>query len=230
MKTFALHGMTCEKCVARVQTALQGLLPDCSVTLNPPRLHIRQDPQVGTADLVVINTALANAGAYSATVLGAEIKAPWHKTYRAVLLILIYAAVLAWLFSSSFHGWMMYFMGGYFLAFSLFKLLDVQGFAASFARYNPIAARSRAFALVYPVIELALGLAYLTGIAVTTANLLVLALYSLNAAGVAHALRQGRVLKCACLGTAISMPVGRVTLAEDLGMVAMALFMLAGIH
>jgi hypothetical protein len=44
----------------------------------------------------------------------------------------------------------------------------------------------------------------------------------LGAAGVLNALRQKKQLRCACLGTALNLPMTTVTLVEDLAMAAMA--------
>jgi hypothetical protein len=45
--------------------------------------------------------------------------------------------------------------------------------------------------------------------------------------GVAQALREKRTIQCACLGTALKLPMTKVTLAEDVVMGLMALVMLA---
>ena len=44
--------------------------------------------------------------------------------------------------------------------------------------------------------------------------------------GVLRALLDKRAIRCACLGTAIKLPMTTVTLVEDLGMAAMAAVML----
>lgn len=229
MPDFLLEGLSCEKCVARVRAALEPLGVPCHVSLNPPRLSTS-----GDLTLDQINLALSSAGAYRATPIATAqtitATPPWHKTYRALLLVLLYSGTLATLFSSSLHSWMNYFMGGYFLGFALFKLLDVNAFATAFARYNPLAARSRAFALAYPFIELAFGFAYLSGTGLMVVNIVVALLLSLNFYGVVCARQRGQVLQCACLGTAIAVPIGRVTMAEDAAMVLMALFMIMVPH
>ena len=61
---------------------------------------------------------------------------------------------LAW--TQWMHGW----MGGVLVIFSLFKLFDTKAFAADFAKYDLLAMRFKPYALVYPYIELGLGLAF----------------------------------------------------------------------
>ena len=57
---------------------------------------------------------------------------------------------------------MAHFMAGFFLVFSAFKLLDIQGFAKGYAEYDLLAMRVKAYGFVYPFIELALGIGYLS--------------------------------------------------------------------
>ena len=114
------------------------------------------------------------------------------------------------------------FMGGFFLTFSFFKLLDVKAFAESYASYDLIAARWLGWGYVYPFIELALGIAYVAGFQPTIANAVTLAVMGVSTLGVAKSLLKGRKIKCACLGTVFNLPMSYVTLTEDLMMVAMA--------
>ena len=57
--------------------------------------------------------------------------------------------------------WMHDFMGYYLVLFSLFKFFDLSGFADGFQMYDLLAKRFRAYAYVFPFVELGLGLAYL---------------------------------------------------------------------
>ena len=60
-----------------------------------------------------------------------------------------------------FGAWMHDFMGFFLVVFAMLKLFDLPGFADGFQKYDLIAKRARPYALLYPLIELALGLAYL---------------------------------------------------------------------
>jgi copper chaperone CopZ len=122
----------------------------------------------------------------------------------------------------SWHSFMLDFMAGFFLVFSFFKLLDLRGFASSYAMYDLLAMRVRPWGLVYPFVELALGVMFLVRFQIPAANIATLALMLLGAAGVLNALRQKKQLRCACLGTALNLPMTTVTLVEDLAMAAMA--------
>lgn len=120
------------------------------------------------------------------------------------------------------HAWMRDFMGGFFVAFAFFKLLDVAAFANAFAGYDLIAARFPAYGRAYPFIELALGLAYLANVAPLAVNGITLVLMLVGTIGVAQTLLAKKTIQCACLGTAFNLPMSKVTLVENLGMAAMA--------
>ena len=125
------------------------------------------------------------------------------------------------------HRAMMNFMAGFFLVFSFFKLLDVTAFADTFQMYDVVAARSRVYALAYPFVELALGIAYLVHFEPTNTNAVTLVVMLVGTAGVVRTLLARRKIRCACLGAVFNLPMSYVTLAEDGLMAAMAALMLA---
>jgi hypothetical protein len=122
-----------------------------------------------------------------------------------------------------FHKGMRHFMAGFFLFFSAFKLQNLRAFVNSFASYDILAERSRLYGFIYPFIELALGVAYLTNRYMLAVNAITLALMTFSSLGVYRALRLKRKLTCACLGTLFKLPMTYFTLFEDLLMAAMAL-------
>lgn len=232
MIIYALSGLHCEKCVARLTNALQDKLQSFSITLQPPRLTIN-----GAAPaLVVLNQHLAAAGDYSAHELpdapptAAAAESSVLETYRPLILIAAYLVTLSLLLGNTAADAMRIFMAGFFLVFSFFKYMNLGGFAMTYARYNLLAARLPAYGYVYPFIELALGLSYALNYAPMATNWATLILSLFAGLGVLNALRQKKVLRCACLGTTLSLPVGWVTVVEDFGMAAMAAIMLFGFH
>ena len=124
------------------------------------------------------------------------------------------------------HRAMTHFMAGFFLVFSFFKLLDLRAFADTYQTYDILAARSRAYALAYPFIELALGVAYLTHFQPVLTNAVTLVVMLVGTAGVLRTLMARRKIRCACLGAVFNLPMSYVTLAEDGLMAAMAAVML----
>lgn len=118
------------------------------------------------------------------------------------------------------------FMAGFFLVFAGLKLLDVPGFAKGYAKYDLLAARVYAYGYVYPFLELALGLAYLTHFDPRLTHVATLVLMLFSGIGVAIKLAKREKFQCACLGTMIRVPLTKITLVEDFGMAAMAALML----
>ena len=114
------------------------------------------------------------------------------------------------------------YMGIFLTVFALLKLFDLQGFADGFAMYDLIARKVRSWGLVYPFVELALGLAFFAFAAPFVTYVLTIGVFLFGAAGVVLALRRGLDIDCPCMGNILSVPLSTVTLTEDLGMVAMA--------
>ncbi len=152
-------------------------------------------------------------------------------TYYPLILILFFlfgTVALVELNAGSFE-WgraMSNFMGGFFLVFSFFKLLDIRGFADSYQMYDFVAKRFRTYGYLYPFIELALGIAYLANFLPAITNTVTLLVMSVSAVGVINSLFAKRKIRCACLGTVFNLPMSTVTLVEDSLMAGMAGFML----
>lgn len=164
----------------------------------------------------------------------ADGKRSFLATYRPLLLVLAYLiglVALAELKAVSFDGMrvMGNFMGGFFVAFSFFKLLDLQGFVDAFQTYDVLARRVRAYGLLYPFLELGLGIAYLLKFAPLATNITTLFIMSIGIVGVTQALLSKRQIKCACLGTVFNLPMSKVTFVEDALMGAMAIMMIVQI-
>jgi copper chaperone CopZ len=238
LHTYEVSGMRCQSCVGKVVAALKAVpgVSDATVTLRPPRAEIRMEHHVSTE---ILEKALRGAGEYSLSEIVAssktaeaksEPKEPQSLTPLFVILsYIVGGVVLRAIISNDFspHSLMTNFMGGFFVVFSLFKMINLSGFADGYSTYDVLAKRSRVYALAYPFIELALGIAYLTAFAPVLTNLVTLALMVVGSMGVAQALREKRTIQCACLGTALKLPMTKVTLAEDVVMGLMALVMLA---
>ena len=119
-----------------------------------------------------------------------------------------------------------YFMIGFFLVFSGFKLMDVKGFAEGYSMYDLLAQKWQGYGYVYPFIELFFAVAMILGIAsrqVLWAEVIVM---SFSGIGVAIKIAKREQFQCACLGTFLKVPLTNITLIEDFGMMALAGFML----
>ncbi len=123
--------------------------------------------------------------------------------------------------------WMHDFMGFFLVTFSMFKLFDPRGFADGFQMYDLLAQPVRAYAYVYPWIELGLGLGYLARAPLPAVYVATVGVMGFGALGVVKALRQGLDVDCACMGSVLRVPLSTVALTEDLTMAAMAVVMWA---
>jgi hypothetical protein len=116
-------------------------------------------------------------------------------------------------------------MGLFFCLLAMFKFFDLKGFADGFQNYDIVAQKFRGYAYAYSVMELLLGLGYLRGLHLNFINLVTVALMGVSAIGVFKGMKKGG-LSCACLGTALNVPLSSVSLVETVGMGLMATWML----
>jgi len=148
------------------------------------------------------------------------------EAYRPLVIVVGTALLAAAALNSAGYWFMHSFMGLFFCLFSMFKFFDLKGFADGFQTYDLIAKKSREYAYAYPVMELVIGLAYLSYTMPKLVYLFTVAWMAVSALGVFQNKDKG--MSCACLGTALNVPLGTVSLIENLGMGAMALLMLLG--
>ena len=228
-------GMTCSSCVARVESAL---------TIVSGVQHVHVDLKQGTAmvsgehglsreDLiaaVVVAGYAVEADAVAQDAPHSAVKASASSSLNSLAPLFVAVALIgaASLASGGVDGFMGRFMGGFFLVFGGLKLLDLRGFVSAYAMYDLLAARVTAYGWVYPFLEVALGLAYLAAPSWPTLHAFTLGLMLFSSVGVIQAVSRGEQLKCACMGTAFNLPMTTVTVVEDLGMAAMAAWMLWG--
>lgn len=123
-------------------------------------------------------------------------------------------------------AWMHFFMGFFLCQFAMFKLFHPSDFADGFQMYDLVAKRVRAYAYLYPFIELGLGLAYLSFSFPMVTYLITVIVMAVGAIGVILELRRGLDVRCACMGTVLDVPLSTVTLSEDIAMGLMACLML----
>jgi|SRR5579871_463067 len=145
-----------------------------------------------------------------------------------ILIFVAMAAATALAFSNNptLFAWMHYFMGLFFCQFAMLKLFHPTSFADGFQKYDLLAQKLRLYAYIYPLIELGLGIAYLSHGCPFTTYIVTAIVMGFSAIGVIKALRSGLDLRCACMGTVLDVPLSTVTLTEDLAMGIMAILML----
>jgi hypothetical protein len=117
-------------------------------------------------------------------------------------------------------------MGLFYVVFSFFKFLDYKGFPKSFKMYDPLAKKVAVYAWAYPFIETVLGVLFLTRTEITSALIVTLIISVITTIGVVNALLDKSAIKCACLGTALKLPMTKATFIENAVMISMAVFLL----
>ncbi|MCE9644073.1 hypothetical protein K8Q93_02455 [Candidatus Parcubacteria bacterium] len=128
--------------------------------------------------------------------------------------------------SHAWHGWMIDFMAGFFLLFGGLKVADIRGFARAYGKYDLIAMRFPAWGYLYALLEVGLGVLYLTRSFLVAANVGTIFLLGIASIGVYRKLRKKDDTACACLGAFFSVPITWLTLAENILMIGMAVAML----
>ncbi len=124
------------------------------------------------------------------------------------------------------HNFMLDFMGLFYVVFSFFKMLDLKGFPDSFKMYDPLAKMIPIYGWIYPFIEIGLALLFLMRIEIKIALMLTIILLGITTVGVTKVLLDKKSIQCACLGTALKLPMTKATFIENTVMLVMAVWML----
>jgi cation transport ATPase len=238
--TFQLTGMTCSNCEQKIETLLSQIPEVVAVKAD----YLENQVVIETENpvpLTVFEQVLTKYPKYQISKKQAEMpvnenlnfetKTGFWQTYKPLLLIFAFITGVSAITSyheNSFHlmTFMRAFMAGFFLVFSFFKLLNIKDFASSYAMYDWLAMKVPAYGKLYPFIELALGIAFLTAFNPLFTNVATIIVMGFSSLGVVQSLLDKKQIRCACLGAVFNLPMSTVTLTEDLLMVAMAAAML----
>ena len=117
-------------------------------------------------------------------------------------------------------------MGLFYIVFSFFKFLDYKNFPASFSMYDPIAKILPLYGWIYPIIETLLGLFFLLRYQLLLSLITTIILLGATTIGVTRSLLKKSDIQCACLGTALNLPMTKATFIENCIMILMAVWML----
>ncbi len=119
-----------------------------------------------------------------------------------------------------------------FVAFSMcvlgiLKLRDMLSFATGFVQYDLLAKRYVPYSYVYPIVEAGAGVLMISSLATWVAAPAALFVSTLGAVSVFKAVYiEKRDVNCACVGGGSSVPLGFISLTENLMMMAMAIWMM----
>lgn len=119
-----------------------------------------------------------------------------------------------------------------FIAFSMcvlgiLKLQDLLSFATGFVQYDLVARRYVPYSYVYPFVEAGAGILMIGGILTWIAAPAALIVAAIGAVSIIKAVYiEKRDLNCACVGGGSSVPLGFISLTENLMMIAMSIWMM----
>lgn len=169
--------------------------------------------------------------------LGKRVADPNATSYRPVIALFVMTALTALALSQAVLGTPLtrqaaeWFIGLSMVVLALLKLQDVETFATMFLNYDLLARRWVPYSYAYPFAEGLAGVLMVAGVATWLSVPLALFIGSVGAVSVFKAVYlDKRQLKCACVGGASKVPLGFVSLTENLMMVAMALWMWLAPH
>lgn len=166
--------------------------------------------------------------------LGLKVRDPKATTYTPVLVVFLTTALMAIMLSLTVYGTPLTVRAGeWFIALSMMvlgmlKLQNVESFSSMFLNYDLLAKRWVPYGKVYPFAEFGAGALMVAGVLTWLAAPVALLIGGIGAISVVKAVYlDKRELKCACVGGDSNVPLGFLSLTENLMMIAMAIWMLA---
>ena len=168
--------------------------------------------------------------------LGKRIADPKATSYRPVVALFTMTALMALAASYAVTGSVLtvlaaeWFIGFSMVVLALLKLQNVETFATMFLNYDLLAKRWVPYSYIYPFAEGAAGILMVAHALNWLSIPIALFIGTIGAVSVFKAVYvDKRELKCACVGGSSNVPLGFISLTENLMMVGMALWMaLAG--
>ncbi|QUS35646.1 MauE/DoxX family redox-associated membrane protein [Falsirhodobacter algicola] len=166
---------------------------------------------------------------------GSPLPAKDETTYQPIVALFGMAALMAlaarWVVGDvSFGSWLHWTIAFAMCLLGLQKLQDVERFTTSFLNYDLLARRWVGYAYIYPFAEAGAGLLMITGVLLWASIPVALFIGTVGAISVFQAVYiEKRELRCACMGGGSNVPLGFVSLTENLMMMFMALWMLSAV-
>lgn len=164
--------------------------------------------------------------------LGKRVQDPKATSYRPVIVLFTLTALAAAAASYAVTGTLLTARAlQWFIAFSMvvlamLKLQDVDKFSGMFLNYDLLARRWVPYSHIYPYAEALAGVLMIAGALTWLSAPVALFIGTIGAVSVFKAVYvDKRELKCACVGGSSNVPLGFISLTENLMMIAMAVWM-----
>ena len=168
--------------------------------------------------------------------LGKRVADPKATSYRPVIALFAMAGLAALAASHAVTGSALtvlaaeWFIGFSMVVLALLKLQNIEIFATMFLNYDLLAKRWVPYSYVYPFAEGLAGVLMIAGALTWLSVPVALFIGTIGAVSVFKAVYiDKRELKCACVGGSSNVPLGFISLTENLMMIAMALWMVRGV-
>ena len=240
---YTIKGMTCGGCKASIEKYLNEIehVTNVSIHLEKGEAEVIMDKDITTDVLqkalpekyTLSKKPAKNVFVSSSISSTAKVEEESKlKQLKPLLLILFYIASASILLHYKDWSWselMLDFMGLFYIVFSFFKMLDLKGFPESFKMYDPLAKRIPIYGWIYPFLETGLGLMFLMRFEIDIALIVTLVILGITTIGVTKTLLDKKSIRCACLGTALKLPMTEATFIENSIMIVMAVLMLLNI-
>ena len=163
---------------------------------------------------------------------GKPVPDPKAITYTPVIAVFAMTALMALAVSTAAFGNPFTIRAAeWFIAFSMcvlaiLKLQNIESFATMFLNYDLLARRFVPYGYIYPFAEALAGVLMVSGRFRIVSVPVALFIGTIGAVSVFYAVYvQKRELKCACVGGSSNVPLGFISLTENVMMVAMAIWM-----
>ena len=137
------------------------------------------------------------------------------------LLVTAPSAPISWL--------AMFFMGYFLVALSFLKFLDIGAFASQFKQYDLLSQKIPGYAHAYPFLELFIALCFLSHQLLLASGALAGVMGIAGAASIYQRLflsGSSQSIACGCAGAHVKLPLGVMSIVENLMMVVMSVLII----
>lgn len=240
-KTAILHRMVMPQHVCPYGLKARHLLRSQGYTVDDRWLTTRDEVDafkaaqgVKTTPQVFIDGARVGGHDDLRRFFGKPVRDPDATSYTPVIALFAMTAAMALAVSHAALGTpftmqaALWFVGLSMCVLALLKLQDIDRFATMFLNYDLLARRWVPYGRIYPFAEGLAGVLMVAGVLKWVAVPVALFIGTVGAVSVVKAVYvDRRDIRCACVGGSSKVPLGFVSLVENVMMVAMALWMVA---
>ena len=235
-----IYRMVMDKHTCPYGIKAKWLLEREGFTINDHHLTTREQTDAFKRDHNVATTPQAfigdkRIGGYTdlREYLGIDKKNGDGTSYTPVLAVFAVGAALAIALSLFVYGnaftirAIEWFIGFSMAMLAMLKLQDIEKFSTMFVGYDLLGSRFVPYAYAYPFLEATAAVLMVGHLLPWLSIPIALTIGSIGAVSVFYAVYiQKRSIKCACVGGSGNVPLGFISLSENLAMVGMALWML----